>query len=410
MTPADGLPSRGLSEIAEYRERVRSFLQRHAPDYSLAARNEGSAEAALELGRNWQKLKSEHGYAAITLPRSVGGGGGTPLQKVVFNQEESEYDLPVQYFGISLGQPIPIMAIYASEEQKADLIRPAIRGDTIWCQMFSEPAAGSDLAALRLTARREGDAWVLNGQKLWTSWAHIADWGVVVGRHDSTLPKHRGLTYFFVNMRSPGIKVRPVPLLGPSHVNEVFFDDVVIPDSQRLGAVGDGFKIAVQTLMIERYSVMDRWGYGPNPASIVRALAGRTAAGRPAFLDPELRDAVAQSLYEERALAEINRRAFVAMAEGREPGPEGSITKLVTIATRQRLARAVMNAVGPEALERTPFAKPRNNFTESWITGSLSRIAGGTDQILRNTIAEKILGLPQDHRPDKSIPFNQIAG
>jgi len=162
--------------------------------------------------------------------------------------------------------------------------------------------------------------------------------------------------------------------------------------------------------MIERYSVMDRWGYGPNPATLLRGLAGRTAGGLAALQDPELREAVAQSIYEERALAEINRRAFIAMAEGKEPGPEGSITKLVTIATRQRLARAVMNAIGPEALQRTPNATQRDDFTESWITGSLSRIAGGTDQILRNTIAEKILGLPQDHRPDKAVPFNQIPG
>jgi alkylation response protein AidB-like acyl-CoA dehydrogenase len=395
--------------IEDYRENARSFLRRHAPSHSGEARTGLSPEADLAMGRAWQKLKSEHRYAAITLPRLLGGGGGTQLQKVVFNQEEAEYDLPVHYFGISLGQPIPIMAIYATDQQKAELVPPAIRGETIWCQMFSEPAAGSDLAGLRLSARRDGNNWVLNGQKLWTSWAHISDWGVVLARHDAALPKHKGLTYFFVNMRTPAIKVRPVRLLGPSHVNEVFFDDVVIPDSQRLGGIGEGFKIAVHTLMIERYSVMDRWGYGPDPLTLVRELIDRTSGGRPALQDPELREVVAQAIYEERALSEINRRAFVAMAGGKEPGPEGSITKLVTIATRQRLARAVMNAMGPEALQRIPGAKPRGDFTESWITGSLSRIAGGTDQILRNTIAEKILGLPQDHRPDKGVPFNQIA-
>jgi hypothetical protein len=395
--------------IEVYRENARSFLRHHAPSYSGEARAGLSLEADLALGRAWQKLKSEHQFAAITLPRLLCGGGGTQLEKVVFNQEEAEYDLPVQYFGISLGQPIPIMAIYATDQQKAELVPPAIRGETIWCQMFSEPAAGSDLAGLRLSARRDGNNWILNGQKLWTSWAHISDWGVVLARHDVGLPKHRGLTYFFVNMRTAGIKVRPVRLLGPSHVNEVFFDDVVIPDSQRLGEIGDGFKIAVHTLMIERYSVMDRWGYGPDPLTLVRGLIDRTCGGHAALWDPELREVVAQAIYEERALSEINRRIFVAMSSGKEPGPEGSITKLVTIATRQRLARAVMNAMGPEALQRIPGAKPRGDFTESWITGSLSRIAGGTDQMLRNTIAEKILGLPQDHRPDKGVPFNQIA-
>jgi alkylation response protein AidB-like acyl-CoA dehydrogenase len=236
--------SEAQAEIEDYREQVRIFLERYAPRYSGPARVGLSSEADVALGRAWQKLKSEHGYAAITLPRPLGGGGGTPLQKVIFNQEEAEYDLPVQYFGISLGQPIPIMTLYASAQQQADLVPPAVRGETIWCQMFSEPAAGSDLAALRLSARREGDHWALDGQKLWTSWAHISDWGVLVARHDPSLPKHQGLTYFFVNMRTPGITVRPVRLLGPSHVNEVFFDAVRVPDSQRLGAVGDGFKIA----------------------------------------------------------------------------------------------------------------------------------------------------------------------
>jgi len=408
MTSPPAASTNCSSEIQSYREQARCFLRQHAPNYSGSVRLGLSAAADLALGRDWQKLKSQHRFAAITLPRSLGGGGGTPLQKVVFNQEEAEYDLPVQYFGISLGQPIPIMALHATDAQKSALVPPAIRGESVWCQMFSEPAAGSDLAALKLSARREGDRWVLNGQKLWTSWAHISDWGVVLARHDPSLPKHKGLTYFFVDMRTPGISVRPVRLLGPSHVNEVFFDDVVIPDAQRLGAVGDGFKLAVQTLMIERYSVMDRWGYGPDPTTILHKLAGRIADGQPVLQDAELREAIAQSIYEERALSEINRRAFVAMAEGKEPGPEGSITKLVTIATRQRLARAVMNATGPEALQRIPGATAREDFTESWVTGSLSRIAGGTDQILRNTIAEKILGLPQDHRPDKAVPFNQI--
>ena len=408
MTSLNETPRNAADDIDAYRARAKAFLQENAHRFSGAARNGLTLEEDVALGRAWQALKSEHGYAAIALPRELGGGGGTPLQKIVFNQEEAEYDLPVQYFGISLGQPVPIVAHYATPVQKAELVPPAVRGDTIWCQMFSEPAAGSDLAALRLSAKRDGDNWILNGQKLWISWAHIADWGVVLARHDSTLPKHKGLTYFFVNMRTPGIRVQPVRLIGASHVNEVFFDDVVVPDSQRLGAVGDGFRVAMHTLMIERYSVMDRWGYGPNPAALFPLLSQKSSCGRPAIEDPELRDVLAQSIYEARALSEINRRAFVAMAEGKEPGPEGSITKLVTIATRQRLARAVMNSLGPAALARKAGATTRDDFTESWLNGALSRIAGGTDQMLRNTIAEKILGLPQDHRPDKTVPFNQI--
>jgi alkylation response protein AidB-like acyl-CoA dehydrogenase len=390
-------------EIAAYRSTARAFLAEHAPRYSGTARMGLTRDEDLALARAWQRLKADHGFAAITMPAAYGGGGGSALHKVVFGQEEAKYDLPTGYFSISMGMPIPIMAAYATEAQKQALLPPAIRGETIWSQLFSEPAAGSDLAALRMTARRDGDDWILNGQKLWTSWAHISDWGILVARHDPDVPKHQGLTYFFVDLKAPGVSVRPVRMLGPSHVNEVFFDEVVVPDSQRLGAVGQGFKVALHTLMIERYAVTDPWGYGPDPITL---LAEDSGVDRD---DPDLRDAAAQAFYEAQALGEINRRAFLALASGGEPGPDGSITKLVVMATRQRLARAAMDAAGPASLGRFAGAGPRDDFTESWLLAPLSRIAGGTDQILRNTIAERILGLPQDHRPDKGVAFKDIA-
>ena len=407
---ADGSPATFPSDIEDieaYRAAARAWLANNAPRFTD---HKGLTEAEdLAFGRAYQMLKSEAGYAAITQPRRFGGGGGTQLQKVVFALEESAYDLPINYFAISLGQPIPIMVEYATEEQNARLAPPAIRGETIWCQLFSEPAAGSDLAALRLSARLDGDTWVLNGQKLWTSYAQHSDWAVVIARHDPNLPKHAGLTYFFLDMRSPGVEVRPVKLLsGGSHVNEVFFDNVRVPDSQRLGAIGDGFKIAIHTLMIERYSVTDLWGSGPNVRQMVEGLKTCQVNGRPALEEPAVREAITEAIVNNRALTEINRRAYLAMAEGKQPGPEGSITKLLTAAGRLRLSRALMNAQGPAALELKPGGEPRTDFTLGWLSAPPSRVAGGTDQILRNTIAEKVLGLPQDHRPDKGVPFNQI--
>jgi alkylation response protein AidB-like acyl-CoA dehydrogenase len=192
-------------------------------------------------------------------------------------------------------------------------------------------------------------------------------------------------------------------MLGPNHVNEVFFDDVVVPDTQRLGGVGQGFAVAIETLMIERYSVTDSWGYGPDPIKIL----GGAHLSR-ADTDPDLRDAAATVLYEAEALSAIGRRAFKAIAEGQEPGPEGSIAKLVLMRSRQRLARLAMDADGAAAIERKPDLLTYERFTESWLLVPLNRIAGGTDQILRNTIAERILGLPQDHRPDKGVPFKDI--
>jgi len=407
---ADGSPTAFPSDIQDieaYRAAARAWLAKHAPRFT--ERHGLSQPEDLALAREYQTLKSEAGYAAITQPRHLGGGGGSQLQKVVFALEESAYDLPTNYFAISLGQPIPIMVEYATEDQKARLAPPAIRGETIWCQLFSEPAAGSDLAALRLSARLDGDTWVLNGQKLWTSYAQYSDWAVVVARHDPNVPKHAGLTYFFLDMHAPGIEVRPIKLLsGGSHVNEVFFDDVRVPDSQRLGAIGDGFKIAIHTLMIERYSVMDPWGSGPNVQQMVEGLKTYQVNGRPALEDGAVREAMADAIINNRALTEINRRAYAAMASGKQPGPEGSITKLITAAARLKLARTLMNTQGPAALELKPGAEARTDFTLGWLSAPPSRVAGGTDQILRNTIAEKILGLPQDHRPDKGVPFNKI--
>jgi alkylation response protein AidB-like acyl-CoA dehydrogenase len=210
-------------------------------------------------------------------------------------------------------------------------------------------------------------------------------------------------------MKSPGVRVQPIKLLsGSSHVCEVFFDDVAVPDEQRLGPEGGGFKVALHTLMIERYSVMDMWGHGPDLRVMLSVLRDRKLNGRPALEDPALREAIAEALVEERALTEINRRAFAAMQAGREPGPEGSINKLLIANKRQKLARTVMDMLGPVALEVAPNATAHEDFTASWLSAPLLRVAGGTDQILRNTIAERILGLPQDHRPDKGVPFNQL--
>jgi alkylation response protein AidB-like acyl-CoA dehydrogenase len=396
-------------DLHRYRQRVVQFLTEHAVRFSGTARRGLSLAQDLALGRAWQRLKSEWGFAAITLAKEYGGAGGTQLQKIIFAEEECKYDLPTHYFGVSLSNPVPIIATYATEEQKKHLIPPAIRGDTIWCQLFSEPAAGSDLAALRLSARRDGTRWLLNGQKLWTSWAQLADYGVIIARSDASVPKHQGLTYFFLDMKSPGVRVRPIKLLsGSSHVCEVFFDNVAVPDEQRLGREGGGFKVALHTLMIERYSVMDMWGHGPDLRVMLAVLRDRRLNGRPALEDPALRAAIAEALVEERALTEINRRAFAAMQAGREPGPEGSINKLLIANKRQKLARTVMDMLGPPGLEVVPNATAHEDFTASWLSAPLLRVAGGTDQILRNTIAERILGLPQDHRPDKGVPFNQL--
>ncbi|BAN48589.1 putative acyl-CoA dehydrogenase [Metapseudomonas resinovorans NBRC 106553] len=393
-------------ELKLYRERARAWLAEHAPRYSGQARHGLPFEDDLALARAWQAHKVQHGYGCITLPREFGGAGGSELEKVIFCEEEMRYDLPLVYFSISLNNPLPIFLRYAPDAWKQKLGPATVRGELIWCQLFSEPSAGSDLASLRLKAVPTEGGWLLSGQKVWTSWAQIADWGVVVARTDPSLPKHAGLTYFFLDMKSPGITVQPIHRLGEEKdLNEVFFDEVFVPDEQRLGEINGGFKVAVETLMIERYAVTDESGYGPTLENFVDLAGNARLNGRPALEDGEVRARIAEVFVERQGLRAIHRRALEAFARGQAPGPEGAIRKLLLGRTRQSLGAMAMDMLGANGAQLAPHGHAVTDFARAWLDPSL-RIAGGTDELLLNTLAERVLGLPQDHRPDKGIPFN----
>jgi len=397
-----------MDDIDAYRTTARAWLSVHAPKF-VARGGALPVEEKLALGRRWQALKASAGYSGIALPKPYGGAGGTELQRVTFADEELAYDLPTVFFGVSLNMTVPTFAIYGRESARLELIPKAIRGEEIWCQLFSEPGAGSDLAGLRLTAKRHADGWLLNGQKVWTSWAQFSEWGYIATRTDPDLPKHKGLTCFYLKMNSPGIEIRPIKRIGcDQEINEVFFNDVFVPDTQRLGEVNGGFQVIITTLMIERFALSDAFGFGP-PLGDFITLAQRTSVrGRPAIEEGVVRSAIASSYIDWLGQGTINARAMAAMTAGGEPGPEGSIRKLLAGQSRQRLSTLATDLIGVDALELDPAANERSDFTQSWMDVPQLRIAGGTDDILRNTIAEKILGLPQDYRPDKGVPFNQI--
>ncbi|MBA1204238.1 acyl-CoA dehydrogenase [Pseudomonas capeferrum] len=396
-------------ELRCYREDAQAWLAEHAPRYSGQARHGLSFDDDLALARAWQAHKVEHGYGCITLPREYGGAGESELKKVIFCEEEMHYDLPLVYFGISLNNPLPIFLRYAPQAWKQKLGPATVRGELIWCQLFSEPSAGSDLASLRLKAVPTEGGWLLSGQKVWTSWAQIADWGVVVARTDASLPKHAGLTYFFLDMRSKGITVQPIRRLGEEKdLNEVFFDEVFVADEQRLGEVNGGFKVAVETLMIERYAVTDESGYGPTLENFIDLASKARLNGSPALADGEVRARIAETYVERQGLRAIHRRALEAFARGQEPGPEGAIRKLLLGRTRQNLAAMALDLLGANGAQLAAHGHSVNDFARAWLDPSL-RIAGGTDELLLNTLAERVLGLPQDHRPDKGVPFNALA-
>lgn len=401
-----------MSEIETYRAKARAWLESVAPKYARAARSKLnlSVEEDLALGRQFMAEKFDAGYAGINWPTDIGGQGLSNMHKIAYDSEEMQFGMPNVYFGISLGMPIPILIHYGQDRDwvKERVIK-ALRGEEIWCQMFSEPSGGSDLAALRTKAEPDGNGWRMTGQKIWTSWAQYCDYGVIVVRTDPTVEKHKGLTYFWVDMRAKGVEVRPIKLAGgDSHVNEVFLDDVRLEDSQRMGAVGGGFGVALHTLMIERYIATDSAGFGPHLDLFVDQARDLSINGKPAIKDGRIRSAIARNHAMRAGLDSITKRAFAMMQAGMQPGPEGSLQKLVAVRSRQKLSELALDLQGNQAFDFDPHAYVKEDWGTSWLNAPTGRIAGGSDEVLLNTIAEKVLGLPQDHRPDKGVPFNAI--
>jgi hypothetical protein len=345
-------------------------------------------------------------------PTEYGGQGRPILYNVIFEEEEAKYDVPVGYFGIGLGMCAPVMMAYATEEQKRRYLPKLIRGEEVWCQLFSEPGAGSDLAGLRTRAQRDGDEWVVNGQKIWTSGAHYSDYGILVTRHDPSLPKHKGLTFFFVDMKSPGIEARPIrQITGASDFNEVFFTNVRIPDGQRLGGVGDGWSVSITTLMNERVAVGGN--LSPDAADLLRFARQLEVESGPALGDRAVRDRLADWYVQSEGLRLTAARIRTALSKGATPGPEASIFKVVSASKTQDLSDLALDLLGPAgalALEENGGEDAANQatFTSGFLYTPGLRIAGGSDEILRNIIAERVLGLPGDIRVDRSAPFNEI--
>jgi alkylation response protein AidB-like acyl-CoA dehydrogenase len=396
--------------LDEFRDKARGWLSAVAGTYGHEARTGLSQDENLALGRRYMAERYEAGFGGITLSPDVGGQGLSGLHKVMFEAEEIPFGMPSGYFGVSTAMPLPIIDRYCEDRVwvRARVIA-GLRGEEIWCQLFSEPAAGSDLAGLRMRAVQDGEDWILDGQKLWTSYAQYSDYGIIVARSDPSLPKHKGLTYFWVDMKAPGVTVRPFALMnGEQQCNEVFFDGVRIPDSQRIGPVGGGFGVAMATLMIERYAAADADGFGPPIAAFIDLARECSIGGRPALEDGRIRSAIARNHALRSGLDSIRRRAMLAMEAGQEPGPEGALNKLVSVRSRQKLSELAIDLQGNAALCSDGEGYVKADWAASWLGAPPMRLAGGADEMLLNTIAERILGLPQDHRPDKGIAFNEI--
>jgi len=400
-------------EEAAFRAEVRSWIDANAPK-ELRAELETSGFAGVSLSdvdpmavaKAWQKKKSDAGWACLHWPKEYGGRGATPIERVIWGQEEGPYGALAGTFIIGHGMCGPTMMAFASEEQKRRYLPPLAAGEEIWCQLFSEPAGGSDLAGLRTRAERTADGsgdWIINGQKIWTSGAHYSDYGILITRTDPNVPKHKGLTMFFLSMKTPGVEIRPIKQAnGDSGFNEVYFTDVRLPDAQRLGAVGDGWRVSLTTLMNERLSIGSGMSTG-FPELFDLCCRVETANGL-AVDDPAVRQKLATWAIRTTGLKYNGFRAISAISRGETPGPENSIGKLVAGSTM--FAEELQAQAG--IMTDPDLTAASGRFQRMLLRSPATRVEGGTDEILRNIIAERVLGLPADIRVDKDVPFNQI--
>ncbi len=357
---------------------------------------------------DWNQAKARKGYHAITAMLEYGGLGLSKEHARAFAKLEQDYEMLPGHEAISvtIGLIAPTIALFGTPEQKEQHVAAMMRTDSLCCQLFSEPGAGSDLAALACRAVRDGDEWLINGQKVWSSGAAHSAWGELIARHDPDVPKHKGMTAFIIPMDLPGIEVRPIKQMsGGASFNEVFFNDVRVPDTMRLGPVGEGWKVALTTLSFERDHSAPSGG-SRSGGSFKQLLATAQALGQTD--DPHIRSQLIEVYIHTRIEGFVNRRAADMRKSGATPGPEGSLGKILWTEGMRKMSTAISAVLGPKLIADTG-----EWGTYAWgehVLGAPGyRIAGGSDEVQRNIIAERVLGLPGEPRNDKDIAWKDVA-
>ncbi len=413
---------------ASLREQTLAFLRAELPTGWIEAVDAGNDETLAKLRdgldyRDWCRRLGEAGYATPTWPAEYGAGLSlSPVEAKHVNEVLNRYRVPRPFNIIGIGMGGPTLITWGTEDQKRRLLRGLATNEEIWCQLFSEPGAGSDVAGLATRAERDGDEWVVNGQKVWTTLAHLSRWGMLLARTNPDLPKHKGLSYFVVDMHAPGVEVRPlVQITGDAEFNEVFFEDVRIPDAMRVGPEGEGWRVAITTLMNERVSLS---GAG--------SLAGDAVGGSPIdrlierhrpVRDPLLRQRLLNLYIESRLIRLNNQRASDRRKSGAEAGPEGSITKLMQAEFNQRLQKLAIDleGMGGVAWEPSGGAAPtgplayiggmgedRPAIARGFLRAQANTIEGGTSNVMRNILGERVLGLPKEPDSSKDLAWRDV--
>ena len=381
-----------------FRERCRAFLSEHAKP---------GARRDLEAARSFQAALAEAGLAGLTYDTEFGGAGLTLEHERIFRQVAQEFPAMTGELVISHGMCLPVLNEFGTDEQKRRYMPDNIAARTVWCQMFSEPGAGSDVASLQTRADRDGDEWVLNGQKVWTTLAHRSDYGVIVARTDPEQPKHAGISMFIVDLKAPGVEIRPIHQIdGGSHFNEVFFTDVRIPADNLLGEMNNGWRQATAMLMYERVAI-GSMGSGAISQPMYDLLLGAAkATGR--IDDPVIRDELMKVYAMETTKSLVAMRTRAELKAGKAPGPGGSLGKLYSSVISWRFREIAMEIAGAGSQAWEP-GDALGQMMQSVVLNSFQAgIAGGTDEIQRNIIGDRVLGLPRDISVDTNVPFREL--
>ena len=381
---------RDTPEEAAFRAELRAWLAANLTEDILEGPG-GAGRLDVEAIRGWSRLLHEAGYAGLTWPREYGGGGQPYTHQAIFLEESARAGAPAHLGVIGLGMAGPTIVTHGTEAQKARYLSPILSAEEIWCQGFSEPEAGSDLSAVRTTARLEGDRLVLDGQKVWSSFAHLASWCILLARSDPDSQRHAGLTFLIVDMASPGVEVRPLrQLTGEAEFNEIFLAGVEVPLENVVGDVGGGWQVAMTTLLHERGTL----GFALT-ATLEAAVGKLLELARDRGATPLQRDAIAREWIELQALRTTAYRSLSALKHTGVPGPEGSILKLQWSEANQRLAKLALELLGPDAQLLAGNAPYGGFWQHHQLRSRGNTIEAGTSEILRGIVAERVLGLPR---------------
>jgi alkylation response protein AidB-like acyl-CoA dehydrogenase len=388
-------------EEAAFRAEARAWLEANAipkgsPDDFSAGHFSGNIDADeyVKRCRWWQGQLHEGGWAGISWPAAFGGRGGKPIEEAIFGEEQAKWGVSAGIFAVAHGMVAPTLMQHATHEQQERFLAPMLRGEQLWCQLFSEPDAGSDLASLTTKAERDGDEFIVNGQKVWTSNAQSSEWAILIARTNPDAPRHAGITFFVVDMATPGIDVRPLRQInGEAHFNEVFLNDVRVPAANVVGDIDDGWKVAVTTLSNERVTIAG--GSGISDPDRVLTLARTLGKDT----DPLFRQKFTQSWIRNEIIRYLRMRSRTALSQGRRPGPEASIMKLAYARYVKHLGALAIELQGPYGALLHPDALADGVLQQKFINAVQSSIGGGTDEIQHNIVGERVLGLPREPKP-----------